>query len=64
MPAELGARSWPIWSCGVSCFAWTYDEQETCLLLEGQVECHPRWRRTSAQALQLWLNRLRFDSTS
>jgi hypothetical protein len=32
--AALGARDWPIWTCGVSRFPWTYDEQETCLLLE------------------------------
>ncbi|MEB3300346.1 MAG: cupin domain-containing protein [Cyanobacteriota bacterium] len=28
-------RDWPIWSCEVSRFAWTYDAQEICLLLEG-----------------------------
>lgn len=39
--AELGAREWPIWSCGVSRFPWTYDEQETCLILEGQVSVTP-----------------------
>lgn len=37
----LGAWSWPIWSCGVSRFPWTYDAQETCLLLEGQVTVTP-----------------------
>ena len=31
-------RSWPIWSCGVSEFDWEYSEQESCLLLEGEVE--------------------------
>ena len=30
--------SWPIWTCGVSEFDWEYDEQESCLLLEGEVE--------------------------
>jgi uncharacterized cupin superfamily protein len=40
--AELGARQWPTWSCGVSRFPWTYDDQETCLLLEGQVTVHPK----------------------
>lgn len=34
---ELGIRQWPIWTCEPSTFPWTYDEQETCLLLEGEV---------------------------
>ena len=34
---ELGIRSWPIWSCDARSFDWTYDEQETCFLLEGAV---------------------------
>mgnify|MGYP006276886811 CR=1 FL=1 len=39
--AELGVEAWPIWSCGVSRFPWTYDERETCLLLEGEVMVTP-----------------------
>lgn len=35
---ELGVRSWPIWSKEASEFPWTYDEQEICYLLEGEVE--------------------------
>ena len=27
----------PIWTCEVSEFDWHYDEQETCLLIEGDV---------------------------
>jgi uncharacterized cupin superfamily protein len=38
---QLGVASWPIWECGVSCFPWTYDDQETCLLLEGDVTVTP-----------------------
>jgi uncharacterized cupin superfamily protein len=38
---SLGVTSWPTWSCGVSTFPWTYDEQETCLLLEGDVSVTP-----------------------
>ena len=38
---QLGVVDWPIWSCGVSCFTWTYDEPETCLLLEGDVTVTP-----------------------
>ena len=30
--------SWPIWTCNVSEFDWEYDQQESCLLLEGEVE--------------------------
>ena len=39
--ASEGIRSWPIWSCGVSCFPWHYDDQERCLLLEGDVTVTP-----------------------
>lgn len=39
--AQLGVSDWPIWSCGVSTFPWTYDERETCLLLEGEVTVTP-----------------------
>ena len=31
-------KSWPIWSCGISEFDWEYSEQESCLLLDGEVE--------------------------
>ncbi|MBM3838439.1 MAG: cupin domain-containing protein [Verrucomicrobia bacterium] len=33
----LGVCSWPVWSCGVSTFDWSYSDQETCYLLEGEV---------------------------
>ena len=35
---ELGIKTWPIWTCGISEFDWEYDTQESCLLLEGDVE--------------------------
>lgn len=38
---SLGARTWPIWSCEVSEFPWTYDDKETCLILEGEVVVTP-----------------------
>ena len=38
---SLGVNTWPIWSCGVSSFPWSYHEQETCLLLEGDVTVIP-----------------------
>jgi len=36
--AKKDVFKWPIWSCGVSEFDWEYDQQESCLLLEGEVE--------------------------
>ena len=35
---NMGVLSWPIWTCDISEFDWEYDEQESCLLLEGEVE--------------------------
>jgi uncharacterized cupin superfamily protein len=34
---SLGVRSWPIWEKEASEFPWTYDDRETCYLLEGDV---------------------------
>mgnify|MGYP006292824023 FL=1 len=34
---RLNVRSWPIWEKEVSEFPWTYEEAETCYLLEGEV---------------------------
>ncbi|MFC1643268.1 cupin domain-containing protein [Myxococcota bacterium] len=39
--ATLGVKQWPIWSKEVSEFSWHYDEEETCYLLEGDVEVTP-----------------------
>lgn len=39
--AELGVRSWSIWTKEVSEFPWTYEEQERCYFLEGEVEVTP-----------------------
>jgi uncharacterized cupin superfamily protein len=38
---SLAANTWPIWSCEISSFPWSYHEQETCLLLEGDVTVTP-----------------------
>ena len=35
---EKEVRSWPKWSCEVSEFPWEYIEQESCYILEGQVD--------------------------
>ena len=34
---ELGARKWPIWTKEASRFDWSYDSEETCYFLEGDV---------------------------
>lgn len=39
--AQLGISRWPIWQKEVSEFPWTYDEQETCYFLEGEVIVTP-----------------------
>lgn len=46
MIEEMGIRNWPIWEKEVSEFPWHYDEQETCLLLEGEVEVTPEGGET------------------
>jgi len=38
---ELGIKSWPIWTCNPSTFEWSYNEKETCLLIEGKVTVTP-----------------------
>jgi len=38
---HLGVEDWPIWTKEESEFAWTYDEQEVCYLLEGHVVVVP-----------------------
>ena len=35
---ELNVPTWPIWTKEVSEFPWSYDEEETCYFLEGDVE--------------------------
>ena len=39
--AQLGVSGWPIWTKEVSEFPWSYDEPETCLFLEGEVDVTP-----------------------
>jgi uncharacterized protein len=38
---ELGVFSWSIWEKEVSQFPWTYDAEETCYFLEGDVVVTP-----------------------
>jgi uncharacterized protein len=35
-------QSWPIWTSEISRFDYSYDEKETCLILEGQVTVSDR----------------------
>ena len=36
--AEKAAmEKWPVWSCGASEFDWHYDDEEHCLITEGEV---------------------------
>jgi uncharacterized protein len=38
---QLGVSKWEIWNKEVSKFPWTYDSQETCYFLEGNVVVTP-----------------------
>jgi uncharacterized cupin superfamily protein len=40
--AQLGVRDWPIWEKEVSEFPWSYDQEETCFILAGDVVVTPR----------------------
>ncbi|HBN45983.1 MAG TPA: cupin domain-containing protein [Candidatus Marinimicrobia bacterium] len=33
-----GVLNWPVWTCEVSEFPWSYSDQETCYILEGEIE--------------------------
>ncbi len=38
---RLGVFDWPTWECEPSSFPWTYDAEETCYILEGEVTVTP-----------------------
>jgi uncharacterized cupin superfamily protein len=38
---EAGVFEWPIWTKEVSEFPWTYDTEETCYFLDGEVIVTP-----------------------
>lgn len=38
---QQGVFNWPIWTKAASEFPWTYEEQETCYFLEGDVIVTP-----------------------
>ena len=37
----MGVDDWPIWNKEISEFPWTYDTNETCYILEGEVVVTP-----------------------
>ena len=39
---ELGVFTWPVWTKEASKFPWTYDSQETCYFIEGDVVITPQ----------------------
>lgn len=39
--ATLGVSRWPIWEHDPARFPWTYDSEETCYFLEGDVTVTP-----------------------
>ena len=39
---EMGVNSWPIWEKEASRFDWSYDETETCYILEGKARVEPK----------------------
>jgi hypothetical protein len=44
-PAKLevmGVYDWPVWTKEAATFPWTYDANEVCYLLEGDVTVTPR----------------------
>lgn len=45
---KKGVFSWGTWGCGVSKFPWTYDQNESCFLLNGQVTVTPSDGRKAA----------------
>ncbi len=38
---ELDVLNWPIWEKEISTFPWTYDDQETCYFLAGNIIVTP-----------------------
>lgn len=38
---DLGVSAWPIWTKEESRFPWSYDTEETCYFLEGDVVVTP-----------------------
>ena len=41
MLEALGVESWGVWEKEISEFPWTYDAEETCFFLQGEVTVTP-----------------------
>lgn len=50
MLLEMGVFNWPIWSCEVSEFPWEYSSQESCLILEGDIEVQTEFETVHIKA--------------
>lgn len=37
----IGVDDWPLWEKGISEFAWTYEREEICYILEGKAIVTP-----------------------
>ena len=37
----IGVYDWPIWTKEISRFPWTYEQNETCYILEGEIIVTP-----------------------
>jgi len=35
---KIGVFNWPIWTCEVSEFPWTYSDKESCFIIDGEIE--------------------------
>ena len=44
---EKGITSWSIWTCEISASDWEYSENESCYLLEGEVEVITNWEKVN-----------------
>jgi uncharacterized protein len=48
--ASQGIRTWPVWTKEASLFPWHYDEQEQCLILEGDIMVRAEGKEYSIKA--------------
>ena len=51
---ELGVYKWKIWKNEVSKFPWTYNSQETCYFLEGDVVVTPNGGQPMEMGKAIW----------
>jgi uncharacterized cupin superfamily protein len=51
---QMGVRDWPVWTKEASTFPWTYDSEETCYFLEGDVMVTRMGARRCTWVLAIW----------